>query len=288
MELDDAEHGFDVVLLERPGDVRATSVAVALERPHDAGDFRRLLVSVAGHDGRDGSGQSAACVGIVRQTVAHDERAEIGVAEAQRAKDVRVLRNPLGRIARVVHDDFLRGDVNAHRGLETFDIERAVVALELHQVQRGQIAGGVVEEHVFAARVGGMNRLGAFAGVPFLNRAVVLHTGIAANPRPFGHFVEQPAGVLLLQRLAGGHGARPPVLALDRGLHELVADAHGEVFVLIHHAAVGVAVVGTIVPLLHECPRLLLFLLLAVDELLDVAVPVAQRVHLRRAPRFPA
>ena len=102
-----------------------------------------------------------------------------------------VFGDVLGRIAGVVHEDFLRGDENAHGGLETFDVELAVVAFELHQVQRREIAGGVVDENVFAARIGGVNRLGAFAGVPFLDRAVVLHAGVAANPRAFGDFVQQ-------------------------------------------------------------------------------------------------
>ena len=65
-----------------------------------------------------------------------------------------------------------------------------------------------------------------------------------------------------------------------RGLHEFVADADGKVFVLVHDAAVGVAVVGAVVALLDQRPGLLLLLLLGVDEFLDVAVPVAQRVHL--------
>ena len=50
-------------------------------------------------------------------------------------------RDFLGRIARVIHEDFLRGDEDPHGGLETFDVERAVLALELHQVQRREIAG---------------------------------------------------------------------------------------------------------------------------------------------------
>ena len=42
-----------------------------------------------------------------------------------------------------------------------------------------------------------MNRLGAFAGVPFLNGAVVLHAGIAADPGALGDFVQQRVRVLL-------------------------------------------------------------------------------------------
>ena len=72
-----------------------------------------------------------------------------------------------------------------------------------------------------------MNRLRAFAGMPFLDRAVVLQTRVAADPRPLSDFVQQCAGVLLLEWLAGGDRPRPPFLPLLRGLHEGVADAHG-------------------------------------------------------------
>ena len=153
----------------------------------------------------------------------------------------------------------------------------AVLALELHQVQRGEIAGGVVEEHVFGAGIGGVDRLGAFAGVPFLDGAVVLHAGIAADPGAFGDLVAAACA-------ASFFSSGLPVVtervhhscAVQGGFHELVADADGEVFVLIHDAAVGIAVVGAIVALLDERPGLLLLFLLGVDELLDVPVPVAQ------------
>ena len=211
---------------------------------------------MAGHDGGDRAGERAAFVGIVRQTVTHAERTEIRKAEAERAEDVGIFRDVLRRITRVVHKNFLRGDENAHGGLEPLDVELVVVALELHQVQRREIARGVVDENIFAARIRGVNRLGAFAGVPFLDRAVVLHARVAANVRAFGNFVEQHAGALLLQRLAVFDGARPPFLAGQRRLKKFVAGADGKIFVLIHHAAIGVAVVRTVVALFDQAPTL--------------------------------
>ena len=288
MLLNDAEHGFDVVLRQRIGHVRATRVAVTRKRADVRGNFRALLAGVAGHDGRDRAGERPAFVAVIRQTVAHAKRAEVREAEAERAEDVGIFRDVLRRVTGVVHQDFLRGDENAHGGLEPFHVKFAVFAFELHQVQRREIARGVVDENVFAARIRGVNRLGALAGVPFLDRAVVLHARVAANPRALGDFVEQFRGVLLFERLAGGDGTRPPFLAGERRLHEFITGAHGKVFVLIHHTAVGVAVVGAIVALFNQCPRLLFLLLLGVNEFLDVAVPVAQRVHFGRATGFAA
>src|SRR3954469_5879108 len=128
-----------------------------------------------------------------------------------------------------------------------------------------------------------MNRFGPFARVPLLDRAVVLHAGIAANPGSFRNFVQQRGGVFLFQRFAAGDSARPPFFARKRGVHEFIRSAHGKIFVLIHHAAVSIAVVGAVVALLDQRPGLLLFALFAIDEFFNVAVPIFQRVHLGRA-----
>ena len=241
----------------------------------------RLLVGVAGHDGGDGAGQGAALVGVVGQAVAHDERAEVGVAEAEGAEDVRVLRDLLGRIAGVVHQDFLGGDEDAHGGLEPLDVERAVLALELHQVQRGEVAGGVVEEDVFASRDwwSGSARCPCRCAISGWRRRIA---------GPGRRRSRCPRRSCRSSALASFFSSGLPVvtervhhsLPVQGGLHELVADAHGEVLVLVHHAAVGVAVVRAVVALLDQRPGLPLLLHLGVDELLDVAVPVAQGVHL--------
>ena len=261
----------------------AAGVVVALERLRDGGDLRGLFVGVAGHDGGDGAGQGAAFVGIIRQAVAHNERAEIGVAKAEGAEDMGILGDLPGWIAGVIDEDFLRGDENTNGRLEPFDVEFAVVALEFHQVERGEVAGGVVDEDVFGAGVGGVDWLGALAGVPFLDGAVVLHSGVAANPGALGHLGEQRGGVLFLQRGAVGRAARPPFPAFQGGLHESIADAHGEILVLVHDASVGVAIIGAVIALFDQGPGLLFLFLFGIDKLFDVAMPVAQGVHFGRA-----
>ena len=86
------------------------------------------VIGFAGHDRGDRAAKRAAFVAVVAVAVAHDERAEIGIAEAERAEDVRVLGDFLDRVTGVIDDDFLRGDEDADRGLEALDIERAVLA----------------------------------------------------------------------------------------------------------------------------------------------------------------
>ena len=75
--------------------------------------------------------------------------------------------------------------------LKRVDVERAVGLLELHQVERGEIAGGVVEEEIFRAGIGRVLPVGALAGVPAVDGVVELHAGIAANPGAFGDFAEE-------------------------------------------------------------------------------------------------
>ena len=161
-------------------------------------------------------------------------------------------------------------------------------SLEFHQVQRGEVAGGVIEKEIFRAGIGGILPRRSFAGMPFVNRGVELHPGIAADMGAFGDFAQKRARILVLAGRAVAHPARPPFAVLDCGVHEFVAHAHAQVFVLIHDRAVGVAVVAAVVTLLDQRPGFLFFLLLRVDEFLDVRMPILERVHLRRAPRFAA
>ena len=288
VKFDDAEHGFDVVFGDGIRHASTTGIAVSGKRARGRSDVGALFVSVTGHDGGDGTGERTAFVGIIGQAVAHAERTEVRKAEAERAEDVGIFRDVLGRITRIIHENFLRRDINAHGGFEAFNVELVVGALELHQVQRSEIARGVIDENVFAAGVRGVDRLGAFARVPLLDRAVVLDARVAADVRAFGDFVEQHAGVLFLERLVAFDGFRPPFLASKRGFKKFVTGAHGKIFVLIHHTTIGIAVVRTVVTLFDQCPRLLFFLLLGINEFLDVTVPVAERVHLRGATRFAA
>src|SRR3712207_9382330 len=63
------------------------------------------------------------------------------------------LRVPLDlgrRVRRVADEDLLREEHHVDRVLEGLDVELAVLAAELHQVERGEVAGAVVdrsEEH---------------------------------------------------------------------------------------------------------------------------------------------
>ena len=113
-----------------------------------------MPVGVAAEDGGEGAGEVAAGVGVVGQTEGHEERAEVGVAEAERAVVVRVLRDHLGGVAGGVDDDLHRGGDDADGVAVGGDIELAAGSEELQEIEGGKVAGGVVEEHVLRAGIG--------------------------------------------------------------------------------------------------------------------------------------
>jgi hypothetical protein len=111
---DDVEEGLAVDVEAGAGS--AGDVAALLrergggaERRAGFGDAGGLPVGVAAEDGGEGGGEVAAGVGVVGQAEGHEQRAEVGVAEAERAVVVRVLGDHLGGVAGVVDDDLHRG-----------------------------------------------------------------------------------------------------------------------------------------------------------------------------------
>ena len=133
--------------------------------------FRRGGVADAGHDRRQRGADRAAGFGIVGNARRHQEAADIGVAEPQRAEVVGALRDLARRELRHQHRDFEHDGPQPHRVLVAFDVVDAALAdrsplaerrsrrgVERQQIERREIARRVVEEHVFRARIGGDDR----------------------------------------------------------------------------------------------------------------------------------
>ena len=194
---------------------------------------------------------------------------------------MRVLGDHLGRVAGRVDDDLHRGGDDADGVAVGGDIELAAGRDELEQVEAGEIAGGVVEEHVLRAGVRGVDAGGVLGGVPAIDGGVVLHAGVAALPCRFGDGVHEVAGAVFLDRGAAFDGAGGKGKVLLDGVHELVIDSHGVVGVLEEDAGEGLGVwTGAVVACLHERPGLLLFDDLALDEVFDVRVIDVEDDHL--------
>jgi hypothetical protein len=172
--------------------------------------------------------------------------------------------------------------------LEQRRVEGVVLLEELQEVQRGQVARGVVERHVLRARVGGGDPAGLGVGVPVVDRVVVLQARVGALPRRLADLLEQLAGVDALDDLAGGARAEAEVGAVLDRAHELVGDPDGVVGVLVlHRGDVGAAEVHVEAGVTQRAD-LVLLARLGHHELLDVGVVDVEDDHLRRAPGGPA
>src|SRR5690606_38053087 len=233
-------------------------------------------------------GHGATLVAVIGQSERHQRGAEVGEAEAERPVIVAVLRYGRRRIARVVDQDLLRRDEDARGGTEALDVERAVVVLELAEVEARQVAGRIVQKHVLGAWIAGVDRPRVLAGVPSLDGVLVLHTRVAADMRALGDLLEGPRGPDGLDRRAVQHAAKRVLRIRDGGPHEGIIHPHGLIHVLEGHAAVSRPVEGAVVALLDEGPRLLLLRLLGFDELEDVGMPRLQGLHDGGAARLAA
>ena len=216
---------------------------VAVERTVLGGEHRARGVAAAGQDGAERAADGAAGIAVVRDARLHQHGAEVGVAEAEGAVLPAELGDLLGREARHQDADLEDHGPQADRVLVALDVEGACLrVVELEQVDRRQVARRVVEEHVLAARVAGVDATALGAGVPGVDGGVVLDARVRAVPRGL---------VDLAPELGGGQGLRdlavdaadqlPLAFLLDR-VHERVGEADGVVGVLAADGVVGLAV----------------------------------------------
>src|SRR5581483_2188906 len=187
------------------------------------------------------------------------------------------------RIRRVAYEDLLREEDDVDGVLEGVDVELAVLAAELHEVERGEVARTVVDGHVLAARVGRVDASRVRERVPAVDRRVVLDARIGALPRRRRDLPQQVARVDRRQDGAVGARGEVELAPLRRSLHERVGDAYGVVRVLILDRRPIGRVERHVVARLLEDARLALLLRLAPDELLDVGMVDVEHDHLRGA-----
>ena len=126
--------------------------------------------------------------------------------------------------------------------LEVADRKAAVLVAVRQEVQRGEIARRVVEEHVFRARVRGVDPPAFRAGVPVVDRRVELDAGIGRGPGRMGDAVPQFAGRHGLRHLAVGAADQLPVGAGQDAVEEVIGDPHRVVRVLPGDGQIGLGI----------------------------------------------
>ena len=113
---------------------------------------------------------------------------------------------------------------------------------EFEEVEGGEIARRVVEEHIFRARVRRDDRTRGRAGVPVVDRCVKLQSGVGAGPGGAADLVPQ---ISRLHYLDGGsvkpRGQSPIAIGFN-GPQKLVCDANRIVRVLPGDSEIGVRI----------------------------------------------
>ena len=231
---DDAEHVLSVL-------------GVAREGPQLARHLGAGGVGIAREDGRQGRAPLGALGAVVGDAHAHEHGAQVGVAQAQGAELVAELSD--GLAGELGHQD---ADLEDH-GPEAdgvpvaHQVEPAVSREEGAEVQRREVAGRVVQEHVFGAGIAGVDGTVSRAGVPVVDGGVELDAGIGAGPGGLVDLLPEILGAELPVRLAVHPALELPVPIHFQGAHEGIGHPDGVVGVHPAHGVVALAIPAGVV-----------------------------------------
>lgn len=128
---------------------------IGVEGSELMGQFCAGQITDTGCDTGDDGGQCASAWGVVGQSHAHDDGAEVSESESERSEIEAFLSDLWARVLRHGDGDIERDGVESDGGFKFFDIESAVIFEEFDEVDRSEVASGIVEEHEFRAWVTG-------------------------------------------------------------------------------------------------------------------------------------
>ena len=213
---------------------------VAGEGAELLGHLGRGRVGDAGHDGGQRAAQRAAFLGVIGKPHGHQQAADIGKAEAQRAEFVGQFRDRLGGELRHHHGDFEHDGPQTTEMLIGIDVEQFCGrVVEGDEVGGRQIAGGVVQEHVFRARIGGADVAGRLAGVPVVHGGVEVQAGIGRGPGGVADLFPELARLQRLRHLLVGAADQVPVAVGFHRAEEIILQRHRVVGVLAGDGEIG-------------------------------------------------
>src|SRR5882672_9392095 len=114
--------------------------------------------------------------------------------------------------------------------------------VEGDQVGGSQIAGGVVQEHVFRARIGGADLAGRLAGVPVVHGGVEVQAGIGRGPGGVADLFPEVARFKSLGHLLVGAADQVPVAIGFHRAQKVVLERYRVVGVLAGDREVGLRI----------------------------------------------
>ena len=125
----------------------------AREGAEIARQLRRCRIGLAGHDGGGRAADRRRLARVVGDALAHQHRAHVRVAEPERPEIPALLGDGRARVRAHQHADLEDRGPQPARVAEALDVEASVLAQELHEIDRREVARGVVQEHVLRAVV---------------------------------------------------------------------------------------------------------------------------------------
>ncbi len=152
---------------------------------------------------RDGGAPGPALVRIVGNALHHEQRAHVGVAQAERAEVVGLLRDGHAGELRHVDGDFQDQRPQPGRMAERVHVEAAGLVRRRTSSKFNEARlHAVSSRNMYSrARIGRIDPSVRRAGVPLVDGGVELHAGVGARPGRVGDLVPQVAGGQRLPRL---------------------------------------------------------------------------------------
>ena len=209
-------------------------------------DLRRHLrggrVGLARHDRRDRAANRHGFRRIVGNALPHQNGAEVGISQAERSELVTLLGDR--RLGNEAINTLISSAIGpqAHRVAERFQVELPLDIEKLGEVERRQVAGRIVEEHVFGTGIGGVDPAVFRARVPFVDGRIVLRAGIGADPGRPGDLVPEVARLDRFADLAVDPAPQFPIAVPFQHVKEPVGNTHAVVGVLSRDRLLGLAV----------------------------------------------
>ena len=115
---------------------------------------------------------------------------------------------------------------------KSFDVKLIIIRTEFNQVERGEVTGRIVKEHIFRAGVRRCNRPAFRTGIPGINGVVILHAWIRRRPGGFSNFMPEITRADILGHRAICAAYEIPRLVILDGGKESICNANSVIGVL--------------------------------------------------------
>ena len=197
------------------------------------------------------SGQSTsnrkALIAVIRNAHLHQQSTQISVTETKRSEVVAQLSHFFRRELSHQDRNFENNRPQPNRVLVPFNIKHSVLLIvQSRQVNRSEITGGVIQEHVLRTRVRSIDATMSRTGVPLVNRGVVLQTRVRTVPSRLANISPKLLSSNGPHRLAVGSRHQIPIsIILDR-IKELIGHPNRVVAVLTRNRNISLRLITSI------------------------------------------